>query len=121
MAANTARMAGLIGVRCGHLYYVGKINKPHTEKVKKELGKDFVVLDNAFELLISHRSTPQGVQVSIIPTWIAPHEGLVQGLKLRLDALIDLSTVSDEGFFSMVRSMGGDSGVLLPGLSGVRL
>ena len=112
-----AGMAGLIGVRVGHIYYAGKVDRKKTEAVKKKLGKDFVVLNDAFELLISHRATEEGVQVNIIPTWIAPHNGLVQGLETRADTFLDLSSVDDKGFLSMVRAMGG-TGILIPGLGG---
>ncbi len=83
--------------------------------MKKELGKDFVVLKDAFELLVSHRAGDKGMQVQIIPTWIAPHNCLIDGLKTRMDTFLDLSKVDDAGFASMVRGMGG-RGLVIPGL-----
>jgi hypothetical protein len=109
-------MAGLIGVRIGHLYYVGKLDRTETAKAIKNWGKDFIVMKDAFELLVSHRAGERGMQVQLIPTWITPFESPVNGFTTRVDSYLDLSKVTEPGFLSMVRGMGG-KGLIIPGLS----
>lgn len=113
-------MAGLIGVRIGHLYYVGKLDRTETAKAMRSWGKDFIVMKDAFELLVSHRTGDQGMQVQLIPTWITPFDSLVNGFTTRVDSYLDLSKITEPGFLSMVRGMGG-TGLIIPGLGGPTL
>ena len=109
---RTTGMANLIGVRSGQYYYVGKLGK-RPEK------PGLLPLEGAFELLVSNSPTAAGINQQIIPTWIAPFGGPTN-IMVRVDALFDLSRVTDKGFHSMVRGMLGTSGVLLPSTSLVR-
>lgn len=87
--------------------------------MKKELGRDFVVLEDAFELLVTHKprqgapGAGPSIEVQIIPTWIPPFSSAAKDFKVRVDAKLNLSNIGDEGFYAMVRGMIGQ-GLVMP-------
>lgn len=109
---RVAGIAGLIGVRSGQFYYVGKIDREADAEVKQRLGTTYVALKDAYEMLFQHRPTPEGLQLIEMPLPIPPFSGATK-VTVRADAIFDLSTESSMVKFD--KAMTGGSGLVLPG------
>jgi hypothetical protein len=91
-AAGTKQesLRGLKLVTCGMNKYVGKISDVRSEG----LPPGYVMLEQAFELLIQVRPGPHGMEVNMAPMAILPHPGKAD-IMLRTDSIVDVSEVED--------------------------
>lgn len=110
-----AGVAGLIGVRSDRYYYVGKLDpEGMATRVRFPVNNDggYVALKDAYEILVQHTPTQEGMKMAIMPTYIAPFGGPTR-VVVRVDAYFDLSGEAE--FVNIDRAMTGRSGLVLPG------
>lgn len=86
---------GLICIISDGRRLVGKIDKKQTVIAKKNLGRDFVVLKDAWELRVQYRPAEGGgIGMEMIPLPFAPFKGRTT-ITVRVGQMVDVSEAPD--------------------------